>query len=153
MPTRGRSLRSNITTIAEVVGESGRRHAGTLGGSVRALRRGCIELGRVSVVARERQGIVEGERRGRGWEADSELEGRGRLRRVLEVLKTILHVGEGGIHGIDVGGGLRVEVEGEQLRGRHREEREKRNRTKTRNRRAKDVKITAKKSDTGRKGR
>jgi len=56
-----------------------------------------------------------------GLTANREVKSRGRrrLRRVLKVIKTVLHVGESSIHGIKVGG-LGVKVEGKYLR-RHRE--------------------------------
>jgi len=41
--------------------------------------------------------------------------GRRRLRRILKVIKTVLHVGECSIHGVKVGG-LGVKVEGKYLR-------------------------------------
>jgi len=51
--------------------------------------------------------------------ANREVKSGRRLRGILKVIKTILHVGECSIHGVKVGG-LGVKVEGEKLRGRHR---------------------------------
>lgn len=70
----------------------------------------------------------------RSLTADCELEGRRGLRGILKVLKTVLHVREGCIHGVHVGRGLVVEVEGKQLGRRHagktRLEKKEQNKTK-----------------------
>jgi len=120
MPARGRTIRTDVT-VAEIVRKSRRREASRVTRSIWTLGRRSIEGGRVGVVAREGQGIVEGEGRSGGWETNRELERWGRLRRVLKVLKTIFHVWESGVHGVHVGRGLGIEVEGQKLRGRHAE--------------------------------
>lgn len=99
---RGHAIRREFTTAD--VGEGGTGDADTIGGSVGANGRSSAERGRrVGVVAdgaRQAEAI-------RTREADGNTES-GRLRVRLEIVETVVHVGEGGVHGIHEVGALGV---------------------------------------------
>lgn len=69
------------------------------------------------------------------------------MRRVLKVLETIFHVRECSIHGVHVGRGLGVKVEGQKLGGRHAEK--KRLQEKEKNKNKRPMKTSKKDARTG----